>query len=268
MVPPTARATQAILMAVSIRLALEGCVGVATFSFTAGLAWRSRRAYTYYPMKPGSLFPNDSFSPIFSRRALLAAAGLATLPRLDADDEAGFVPMFDGRTLDGWDGDPRLWSIQDGVVVGSTDKTAIPHNSFLITKRDYSNFVLRTEVRLRNHNSGIQFRSRRLADWAVQGLQADMAADNWWGSIYDERGTRGTIVNGWKGKAERVVDPGGWNRYEVRCDGDFIQLKVNDLVTAELHDDSARTGVIALQLHAGQPMKVEFRNMRIRLLNG
>ncbi len=219
-------------------------------------------------MKPALQFPNDPIPANFSRRAFLAAAGLAALPRLEADDETGFTPMFDGKTLDGWDGDPRLWSVQNGVVVGSTDKTAITHNSFLITKRDYSNFVLRTEVRLRNHNSGIQFRSRRLADWAVQGLQADMAADNWWGSIYDERGTRGTIVNGWKGKAERVVKPGGWNSYEVRCDGDFIQLKVNDLVTAELHDDSARTGVIALQLHAGQPMRVEFRNMRLRLLNG
>jgi hypothetical protein len=268
MVPPTARATQAILMAVSIRPALVGGVGIATFSFTAGLARRRRRAYTYYPMKPTLAFSHDALSGRLSRRRFLSGAGLAVAARLEAGEEAGFAPMFDGRTLEGWDGDPRLWSIQDGVVVGSTDKTAITHNSFLITKRDYSNFVLRTEVRLRNHNSGIQFRSRRLADWAVQGLQADMAADNWWGSIYDERGTRGTIVNGWKGKAERVVDPGGWNRYEVRCDGDFIQLKVNGLVTAELRDDSARTGVIALQLHAGQPMKVEFRDMRIRLLNG
>ncbi len=217
-------------------------------------------------MKPTPLFlparPNGSR---FTRRSALAALA-AALPALAQDD--GFRPMFDGRTLDGWDGDPRLWSVRDGAITGSTDKTSIQHNSFLIAKRTYSNFVLQTEVRLRNHNSGIQFRSERLPDWVVRGLQADMAAGNWWGSIYDERGTRGTIVNGWKGKAETVVRADGWNDYEVRCDGDFVQLKVNGLVTAELHDASIpKSGVIALQLHAGQPMQVEFRRLRIHELN-
>ena len=183
-----------------------------------------------------------------------------------AAQEPGFVPMFDGKTLNGWDGDPRLWSIHDGVVTGSTDNAKIDTNSFLITKRDYSNFVLRTDVRLRNHNSGIQFRSEALPNWVVRGLQADMAEGNWWGSIYDEKGTRGTIVNGWKGKAETIVRPNDWNQYEVTCDGDFIQLKVNGMVTAELHDSLRLTGVIALQLHAGVPMQVEFRNLRIKEL--
>ena len=180
--------------------------------------------------------------------------------------EPGFQAMFDGKTLNGWDGDPRLWSVQDGVIVGSTDGVKLDHNEFLITKRTYSNFILRTDVKLRNHNSGIQFRSEALPGWVVQGLQADMAEGNWWGSIYDERGTRGTIVNGWKGKAEKVVRPHDWNQYEITCDGDLIQLKVNGLVTATLHDSSKESGVIALQLHMGQPMKVEFRNMRIKLL--
>ncbi len=176
--------------------------------------------------------------------------------------------MFDGKTLNGWDGDPRLWSVRDGVVIGSTDNAPIDHNEFLITKRSYSDFVLRTDTKLRNHNSGIQFRSEVLPKWGVKGLQADMAEGNWWGSIYDEKGTRGTIVNGWKGKAEKVVRPHDWNQYEITCDGDFIQLKVNGMVTAELHDASSpRSGVIALQLHMGQPMEVEFRNMRIKELH-
>jgi Domain of Unknown Function (DUF1080) len=183
-----------------------------------------------------------------------------------AAEDPGFVPMFDGKTLDGWDGDPRLWSIHDGVIAGSTDAAPIDANSFLITKRDYSDFILRADAKLRNHNSGIQFRSEALPNWVVRGLQADMADGNWWGSIYDEKGRRGTIVNGWKGKAETVVRPRDWNQYEVTCDGDFIQLKVNGLVTAELHDTSKRSGVIALQLHAGTPMQVEFRNIRIKEL--
>ncbi|HEV8131159.1 MAG TPA: DUF1080 domain-containing protein, partial [Acidobacteriota bacterium] len=130
-----------------------------------------------------------------------------------------------------------------------------------------SDFDLRLQVRLRNHNSGIQFRSEALPNWVVRGLQADMAEGNWWGSIYDEKGTRGVIVNGWKGKAETVVRPGDWNEYEVLCEGDFIRLKVNGLVTAELRDATRRSGIIALQLHRGPPMKVEFRNVRIKILS-
>jgi hypothetical protein len=183
-----------------------------------------------------------------------------------AAQEPGFVSMFDGKTLDGWDGDPRVWSVRDGTIVGSTDGVKLDGNSFLITKRDYSDFILRADTKLRNHNSGIQFRSEALPNWVVRGLQADMAEGNWWGSIYDEKGTRGTIVNGWKGKAEKVVRPHDWNDYEITCDGDFIQLKVNGLVTAELHDASKLSGVIALQLHAGTPMQVEFRNIRIKEL--
>jgi hypothetical protein len=182
--------------------------------------------------------------------------------------DPGFRPLFDGKTLAGWDGDPRLWSVRDGVIVGSTEGVSLDDNSFLISRDKFSDFVLRTEVKLRNHNSGIQFRSEALPNWVVRGLQADMAEGNWWGSIYDEKGTRGTIVNGWKGKAEKVVRAGDWNDYEVLCDGDLIRLTVNGLVTAELHDPaSPRTGIIALQLHKGTPMQVEFRNIRIRELH-
>jgi hypothetical protein len=181
--------------------------------------------------------------------------------------EPGFRPLFDGKTLAGWDGDPRLWSVRDGIIVGSTEGVSLDDNSFLISRDKFSDFVLRAQVKLRNHNSGIQFRSEALPHWVVKGLQADMAEGNWWGSIYDEKGTRGTMVNGWKGKAETVLRP-GWNDYEVLCDGDLIRLTVNGLITAELHDAaSPRTGIIALQLHKGTPMQVEFRNIRIRELH-
>jgi hypothetical protein len=198
---------------------------------------------------------------------LLLSAGTAGAQIAPEERKEGFTPLFNGHNLDGWDGDPRLWKVENGAIAGSTDGVPIQHNEFLITTRKYRDFDLRTEVKLRNHNSGIQFRSEALPDWVVAGLQADLAADNWWGSIYDERGTRGTIVNGWKGKAEKVVKAGDWNDYEVICNGDFIQLKVNGLITAELHDTATnKPGVIALQLHAGEPMRVEFRNMRIKVL--
>jgi len=178
--------------------------------------------------------------------------------------EQGFQPLFDGQTLNGWEGDPRLWSVEGGELVGSTEGVTLEKNTFLIHKDEYGDFHLKLQVKLRNHNSGIQFRSTSLPGWVVHGLQADMAEGNWWGSIYDEKGTRGVIVNGWAGKAETVVKPGEWNDYEVYCKDDLIQIRVNGLLTSELRDRSKAKGVIALQLHQGPPMEVRFRDIRIR----
>src|ERR1700694_5643084 len=89
--------------------------------------------------------------------------------------DTGFRPLFDGKTLAGWDGDPRLWSVRDGAIVCSTEGVSLDDNSFLISRDKFSDFVLRTQVKLRNHTSGIQFRSEALPNWVVRGLQADMA---------------------------------------------------------------------------------------------
>jgi hypothetical protein len=112
----------------------------------------------------------------------------------------------------------------------------------------------------------VQFRSEALDNWVVRGLQADMAENNWWGSIYDEKGTRGVIVNGWKGKAEKVVKPGDWNEVEVHAQGGIVEVRVNGLATARLEGETPKSGVLALQIHAGPPMEVRFRNVRIREL--
>jgi hypothetical protein len=74
----------------------------------------------------------------------------------------GFQPLFNGKNLDGWDGDPRMWSVRDGMIVGHTEGVTMTDNSFLISKQPYRNFILRAEMKLRNHNSGIQFRSEAL----------------------------------------------------------------------------------------------------------
>ena len=177
----------------------------------------------------------------------------------------GFTPLFNGKDLDGWDGDPRLWKAQGGAIIGSTEGVPLTGNSFLITRKSYANFILRAQVKLRNHNSGIQFRSEALPNWVVKGYQADMAENNYWGSIYEEKGTRGIMVNGWS-KAQTVVKLKDWNDVEVTCDGDHIEIRVNGLLTADLHDSVKLDGIIALQLHAGPPMQVEFRNIEIKIL--
>ena len=178
--------------------------------------------------------------------------------------EPGFSPLFNGRDLTEWEGDPRLWRVESGVIVGSTDGVTIDKNTFLIHKRTFGDFHLKFQARLRNGNSGVQFRSTAMPEWVVGGLQADMAEGNWWGSIYDEKGKRGVIVNGWKDKAEKVVKPGDWNDYEIIAQGDQIKIIVNGVTTAELQDSSKLDGALALQLHRGPGMRVEFREMRIK----
>ncbi len=154
-----------------------------------------------------------------SRVHILIAALIACLP--GAAQEPGFHPLFDGKTLQGWSGDSRLWKVEDGLLAGTTEGVPpIEKNTFLIHKtREFGDFILRFDVKLRNGNSGVQFRSEELPDFVVKGLQADMAENNWWGSIYDERGTRGVMVNGWKGKAETVVKPNDWNEVELSDKG-------------------------------------------------
>ena len=198
-------------------------------------------------------------------KKLLLALLLCSLGAFAKD---GFQPLFNGKNLEGWDGDPRLWKAQDGMIVGSTEGVPLEYNSFLITKKSYANFILKAQAKLRNHNSGIQFRSEEVPGlkWAVRGYQADMAEDNYWGCIYEERGKRGVMVNGWKDKAEKVVKLKDWNDLELLCDGDHISLKVNGLETADLHDSAKLDGIIALQLHKGPPMQVYFRNLEIKVL--
>jgi ribosome modulation factor len=198
-------------------------------------------------------------------KKLLLAVLLCSLGTFAKD---GFQPLFNGKNLDGWDGDPRLWKAQDGMIIGSTEGAPLEYNSFLMTKGSYGNFVLKAQAKLRNHNSGIQFRSEEVPGlrWAVRGYQADMAENNYWGCIYEERGKRGVMVNGWKDKAEKVVKLKDWNDLELLCDGDHINLKVNGLETADLHDSAKLDGIIALQLHKGPPMQVYFRNLEIKVL--
>jgi 3-keto-disaccharide hydrolase len=195
------------------------------------------------------------------KKLLLLAAFAAAAFAAD-----GFVPLFNGKNLDGWDGDPRLWTVRDGMIVGSTEGVSLEHNEFLISKKTYSNFVLRADMKLRNHNSGIQFRSQAHPEWVVSGYQADAAENNYWGCLYEERGKRGIMVNSWKEKGEKVVKLKDWNTYEILCDGDHIQIKLNGLVTADLHDSVSLDGVIALQLHRGPAMEAYFRNIEIKIL--
>src|ERR1700733_1817145 len=99
-----------------------------------------------------------------------------------------FVPLYNGRNLDGWEGDTAVWRAEGDEIVGSTEGKKIEMNSFLATKKHYKNFVLKLKFKLRNHNSGVQFRSRLHQDYVfvVTGYQADIADNDSMGQLWDE----------------------------------------------------------------------------------
>ncbi len=194
----------------------------------------------------------------------LALPSLAIDPSVSPDEAAaGFESLFNGQDLAGWDGDPELWRVENGMIVGSTDGRPLRANSFLISRRTFSDFVLRFEVRLRNGNSGMQFRSERTHGWTVRGYQADLAEGKGWGNLHGEGLPRGLILDGWQDRAEHVVRT-GWNAVEIACEGHRIRIFVNGIVTNDVLDPGALEGVLAMQLHRGDPMKVEYRRIRIR----
>jgi hypothetical protein len=215
--------------------------------------------------------------PKLASLALLAAAcSAAGEPnRLTPEEkQEGYILLFNGRNLDGWLGDRALWRVEDGALVGCSDERPFKVNTFLVYKEKFSDFILRADVRLRNHNSGIQFRSIHLPgpDWIVMGYQADISDDpgrEAWGNFYEERGRSRSMMKtpdeGWQ-KAKAVVDMHGWNGYEILAEKTRIRLTLNGAVTIDTHDQKASEGVVALQLHGGKPMKVEFRNLRLKVL--
>jgi hypothetical protein len=213
------------------------------------------------------------FLALFALAVLLSAADFNTLT--PAEQKDGWTLLFNGKDLDGWDGDPALWSVHDGAIVGSSDNHPFTVNTFLVyKKRNFSNFILKGDIKLRNHNSGIQFRSELFPGpgWIVAGYQAD-ASDvgdhSAWGNFYEERGrARGVMKTqdeGWQ-KAKSVLRKGDWNSYEILADGPHIRLTFNGVVTIDTQDSKSATGVIALQMHAGELMRVEFRNLKIKVL--
>lgn len=204
-----------------------------------------------------------------------AAIGLTAsvmFPALASAEE--FEPLFNGKDLTGWKGNPALWSVKEGMIVGSTEGNTIEHNQFLISEEEYSDFVLKVSVKLRNHNSGIQFRSEEVPDleYAVAGYQADVAEKTYFGMLYEER-KRGFMPYWQEMSAEErdavfaAADVDGWNDFVITCEGDRIKMELNGKTTCDIRDpEGAKKGVIALQLHSGPAMEVYFKDIAIKEL--
>ena len=224
--------------------------------------------------------------------ALLLAA--LALPLTAAPDPLDFQPLFDGKTLENWDGDPKFWKVADGVITGETTaENPTKGNTFLIWKGgELDDFELKVDFKIESGNSGIQVRSFPLKNgadqWRIGGYQSDFDyANKWTGLIYGEQyrgllskpGEKSTIGKdgkpkvtgklGEKAELQKAIKKDEWNTYHIVAKGNHIQHSINGVLMAELtdEDDAARdSGLLALQLHQGPPMKVHFKNIHLKRL--
>ena len=212
--------------------------------------------------------------------------------------EDGYVPIFDGKTLAGWDGDPKFWSVSEGALTGQTTAGhPTQGNTFIIWQGgDIADFELKFDYKIMGGNSGVQYRSFRLDEaadrWRIGGYQADFeAGDRYSGICYGEafrgiladRGEK-SVLSRIDGKFRKKVvgsvgDPQtigkqikseDWNTYHITARDFHIVQRINGTTTCELVDKDLETrrasGLLALQLHAGPAMKVQFRNIRLKKL--
>ncbi len=233
--------------------------------------------------------------------SLVVAALLIASPLLGAEAgkeaaaEKGFVSIFNGKDLTGWDGDPRLWSVKDGVIHGQTTKEKPARgNTFCVWRAGkLKNFVLKIKFRIENGNSGIQYRSKETEKWRIGGYQAEVEnRQGRVGFLYHERG-RGSlagvgdfVVIDEKGKKETVskvadvkelIKAGyykekDWNEYTIIARGNHVIQILNGFQTMEMIDNDPKgrcmEGLLALQIHAGAPMVVQFKDIRLKQLPG
>ena len=182
------------------------------------------------------------------------------------------VSIFDGKTLDGWDGDRTVFRVEDGAIVGGSLKAALPHNEFLTFKKEFADFELRLKVKLTgadSANGGIQIRSRRVPNNdEMSGYQADMG-QHYWASLYDESRRNKTLASPDPDELKKVLKHNDWNDYVIRCEGRHIQLWLNGLKTVDYTEPDEKLeqkGLIGLQIHGGPASEAWYKEIEIREL--
>ena len=209
---------------------------------------------------------------LFSRLSIcclliFAAVSLAAEPEGAVSE--GAVSLFDGKSFKGWEGDQKVFRIEDGAIVGGSLERKNPRNEFLCTEREYGDFELTLKFKVlgKGANAGVQIRSRRIPNHhEMIGYQADLG-DNYWGSLYDES-RRNKILAAADAKAvAEVLKRDDWNDYRIRCEGRRIQLWINGLKTVdytEPDDAIEQRGLIGLQIHGGPPSEAWYKDISLR----
>lgn len=207
-----------------------------------------------------------------------------------ADD--GWKVLFDGKSLKGWEGKEKFWSVEDGAITGQTTKdNPTKGNTFLVWKDGKTaDFELHVKFKIVGGNSGIQYRSENVGDFVVKGYQADIdtGGHRFMGILYGERTGRGIIAE--RGKAVVISEDNkkevtgstldekkflaaikseDWNQYVIIAKGNRLIHKINGFTTCDVTDNEKRavkSGILAFQVHAGPPMKVQFKDIKMKVL--
>lgn len=222
---------------------------------------------------------------LLARTAAIVALGSGSVAAADGE----FQSLFNGKDLKGWDGNPEIWSVNDGVITGkSAGGSQLKYNQFLIWRGgEVENFEFRATMKILGDNSGIQYRSKELAkvgQWAVGGYQCDVHVNSpYHAMLYEERGRGITAQNG----QGVVTDPEGtrwltdrhdpvkagfgtWNEYTIIAKGNHIIHKLNGKKTAEFYDfekgKRSLKGLLAFQISSGKPMTVMVRDAKLKVL--
>lgn len=223
-----------------------------------------------------------------------------SMPQPATDDNTGFESIFDGKTLAGWEGDPKYWRVENGTMVGEiTAGNEIRVNTFIIWRGGVTkDFELKVDYRITDRgNSGINYRSSEVPDvkLALKGYQLDIDGEKrntgttrHTGNNYEERGRtfmalRGQVTRALDGGKREVISSlgdynelgklinnGDWNQVHIIARGNMIVHMLNGHVMSMLvdEDEKSRTmeGLLGVQVHQGPPMKVEYRNFRLKKL--
>lgn len=225
------------------------------------------------------------------KRILLSLGVVCLAVSAASAGREGWVSIFNGKDLTGWEGDPKLWSVQDGAITGSTKGNPLKYNKFLLWTGKLENFELKCKFRMEGGNSGIQYRSKHLTkagEYVVGGYQADMAVGgNFTGILYEERG-RGILAQVGQ---KIIIDPKGdkylvgslgddilgkkfdikeWHDYLIIGKGNHLQQFIDGKQTIDVidHQENARAleGILAFQLHVGGDMIAQFKDIQLKTL--
>lgn len=194
--------------------------------------------------------------------------------RVNSADGLGGDFVFDGESFAGWEGStPVPFRISDCAIVSGSPTQVPPENMFLCTTRRYTNFILRLEFKLTSAsglvNSGVQFRSERVAgSQGVRGYQADLG-DGYWGSLWDESRRNAVLAAANQTAVAAVLKPNEWNAYVIQAEGPRLRFWINGYQTinyTEVDATTPRYGIIGLQVYSGSPTEASFRNISLEVL--
>lgn len=185
------------------------------------------------------------------------------------------ISLFDGQTFTGWTGDTnKTWRIVEKALVGGSLERTVPQNEFLATTHSFTNFVLRLEFRLLGQegfvNAGVQVRSQRVTQPPneMSGYQCDLG-EGYWGALYDESRRNKILVKPEAAAVEKALKKNDWNRYEIRCEGKRIRIRINEVPMidyVEPDDSIPQFGLIGLQIHGGGKAEVSYRAITLERL--